>query len=357
VTVPIGPTDLPEPPERPDGDPPEASGPLRLRVPAEAAGERLDVYLGHAVPDQSRASARRLVDGGCVLLDGSGAKASQRLKGGETIEVRIPPVREIPLEPEEIPLDILLEDEALLAVNKPAGMVVHPAPGHERGTLVNALLHHCRTLSAGSAPVRPGIVHRLDRDTSGVLLVAKTEEAHRRLAAQFEARTVGKTYLALTRGRPKPPSGLVEGEMGRHPGNRLLRALLPGSGHYSRSRYATREAFDSGFALVEVALETGRTHQARVHLASVGAPVLADEAYGGGGPVMAADLGGGPAGREEGGPVLARQALHAWRLALDHPLSGGRLTFEAPLPEDMSRALARLREGRAGGHEPVHRLE
>ncbi len=324
-------------PEEPEAEP------LRLRVPETSAGERLDTYLGSALPDQSRASARRLIDDGCVLLNSAGAKASHRLKGGEALEVRIPAVREIPLEAEPIPLDILYEDETCLAVNKPAGMVVHPAPGHERGTLVNALLHHCRSLPAGSGPVRPGIVHRLDRDTSGVILVAKTEEAHRRLAAQFETRSVEKTYLALTQGRPRPPSGVVEGEMGRHPGNRLLRALLPGAGRFSRSRYETREAF-GGFALVEVALETGRTHQARVHLASVGAPVLADEAYGGGSAVTAMALGGAD-GEGAGEPILRRQALHAWRLAFDHPVSGGRLLIEAPLPEDIRAVLACLRKG------------
>jgi len=240
--------------------------------------------------------------------------------------VRIPPPQPLDVEPEAIPLRIVYEDEDLLVVDKPAGLTVHPAPGHARHTLVNALLAHCGDLSGVGGVLRPGIVHRLDKDTSGLLLVAKNDRAHAGLSRQLKERTVEKGYLALVRGRIEQPEGVIEGAIGRDPRNRKRMAIVEG-GRPARTAYRVREYLD-GMTLVEVAPSTGRTHQIRVHFAAAGHPIVGDALYG------------------KPSSLVGRQFLHAYRLAFRHPADGRAVAFESPLPADLEEALRLAREGR-----------
>ena len=244
------------------------------------------------------------------------------------MELAVPPAAPSELRPEAIPLEIVLEDADLLVVNKPAGLTVHPAPGHPSGTLVNALLSAVPDLAGIGGTVRPGIVHRLDKDTSGLLVVAKSDEAHRALAAQFKAHTAQRTYLAVVRGRMPRDEGTITAALGRHPAHRKRFAVVP-RGRAAVTHYAVLERFRAA-TLVACRLETGRTHQIRVHLAHSGHPLVGDPVYG-----------------RARAPEIARQALHAARLEFMHPRTGRRVTCTAPLPEDMARLLARLR-GEAG---------
>ena len=332
---------------------------LALIIPPDLDGERLDKSLVRLFPGQSRSFWQRAVDAGLASIgDGETGKPGRRMRAGERLLLE--PFRPVAAaaRPEAIPLSILYEDDDIAVVDKPPGMVVHPSPGHAGGTLINALLHHCGEglAGVGEAP-RPGIVHRLDRDTSGCLAVAKNDRAHRSLVRQFTERRVGKIYLALTDGVPRPPTGRVEGNIGRHPVNRKFHAVLASGGRHSLTLYRTVENYGV-LALVECDLKTGRTHQARVHLASIGAPVLCDGDYGRRREFTRADIGqaigmyryGKPdrpdeTGRE-GEAILSRQALHAWRLSFDHPATGGRLRFEAPVPADLLAVLAPLRAAR-----------
>lgn len=309
-----------------------------LVVPASEAGRRLDQFLAAALPDLSRSMIRTFIDRGLATLPTGRVKPALKVREGDTITLDVPEPVEMSAEPEAIPLSVLHEDASLIVIDKPPGLVVHPSPGHESGTLVNALLHHCRDLSGIGGELRPGIVHRLDRDTSGCIVCAKSDTAHRILSAQFAARTTGKRYLAITHGVPRPPAGRVEGGMGRHPRHRQRQALLPVGGRHSLTEYRTVEDFDD-VALVECTLHTGRTHQIRVHLKSVHAPILCDAEYGREASVTEGELrkGGG------GEVVLSRQALHAAELAFDHPVTGERMVFSAPLPADMERVLTLLR--------------
>lgn len=302
-----------------------------LHVPAEAAGARLDVFLSERFQDTSRTFIRRLIDDELVQVDPGKTKASHRLRGGERIVVFLPEPVELSAEPEAIPLSVLFEDEYLIVIDKPPGMVVHPSPGHESGTLVNALLHHCSDLSGIGGVLRPGIVHRLDRDTSGCLVAAKTDVAHQWLVAQFSNRSVEKTYLAITEGVPQPAKGTVTGLIGRHPVHRQRQAMLEQGGRHSHTDYRTLENLRT-HACVECDLHTGRTHQIRVHLKHRHAPILCDADYGRGGVFP-----------RNGEAVLSRQALHARRLGFRHPATGAWLRLEAPLPGDMAAALAFLR--------------
>ncbi len=296
------------------------------------AGSRLDLALA-TLADVPRSQARRWIDTGCVRVDGARLRASHRLRGGESLEADPPEPRPSPVEPEAIPLAVLFEDADLIVIDKPAGLVVHPAPGHDRGTLVNALLHHCRDLSGVGGVLRPGIVHRLDRGTSGVLVAAKNDAAHAGLAAQFRAHDIERVYLALVRGTPGGDAGRVDRPVGRHPRDRKRMSVAARVAREAHTAWRVRERFArSGVALLEVRPETGRTHQIRVHLASAGLPIVADPVYG--------------RGRERFG--LARPALHAARLGFAHPRSGERLAFEAPPPRDFAAALALLRR-REGG--------
>jgi len=294
-----------------------------LELTADRPGERLDVFLSRAVADLSRSQARRLIDDGLVTVDGTPERPSYRLPGGARITATLPPVEEVEPAAERIPLTIIYQDEDVIVVDKPAGLTVHPAPGHPSGTLVNALLALAPELADLRDRVRPGIVHRLDRDTSGLLVVARNERARDDLIRQMKQREVSKTYLALVQGVPQPPQGTIEAPIGRHPRNRKKMAVVAG-GREAETRYRTREEVD-GFALLEVEPVTGRTHQIRVHLAAVGHPVVGDSVYG-----KRSDL-------------VGRQFLHAWRLAFDLPSSGRRVEFESPLPADLRAALAALR--------------
>lgn len=307
-----------------------------IEVPAAAAGERLDKHLASALPDLSRSHLARLVSEGHVLLDGATAKASTRLRGGERISVEVPEPEDRGLVPQALDLSIVFEDEDLLVIDKPPGLVVHPGAGVKQGTLVHALLHHCGPglLSVGG-PGRPGIVHRLDKGTSGILVAAKTPEAYRTLSAQFAARTVAKTYLAIVLGAPRD-AGRVEAPIGRSTQHRTRMAIVPG-GRPALSEWRVIERFGRAAALVAISLHTGRTHQARVHAAHAGHPIAGDPTYGGGGEV--APWARGILGR------FGRPALHAFRLELDHPRTGRRMAFEAPLPADMAALAEALRAG------------
>jgi len=309
-------------------------GVFAFQAGADDAGRRLDVVIAGRIMDCSRSAAADLIRQQAVAVNGKTAKASYLVRNGDAIQGSRPSLPTARVDPEPIALDILFEDDALLVIHKPPGMVVHPAPGHYTGTLVNALLHHCPSLAAGSGQGRPGIVHRLDKDTSGTLVVAKTGVALTRLATAFKARHITKTYLALVHGVPKAASGTICLPIGRHPFDRKRMSTLSRHAREARSHWRLREAFRAT-ALLEVGLETGRTHQIRVHLAAVGHPVVGDPVYGPGRKAGGADLVTNRAGR---------QMLHAWRLGFGHPLTGVPLVFESPLPGDMAGLLEKLRD-------------
>jgi 23S rRNA pseudouridine1911/1915/1917 synthase len=313
-----------------------------LQVSASDAGTRLDKYLVSRLPDLSRSQLQRLIQEGQVHMSHGQATASSRVQEGESITVRVPPPRPARPAAEALPLRIIYEDEALLVIDKPPGMVVHPAPGHHHGTLVNALLFHCRTLSGVGGEVRPGIVHRLDKDTSGVLLVAKHDHSHRHLAAQLKARQLRRRYIALVRGRMPAPRGTIDAPIGRHPRQRQKMAVVAHYGRAACTHYQVLEAWGP-ISLLRLWLETGRTHQIRVHLTHVGHPVLGDPVYGS----MSWRLPGHPA-LERALQSFARQALHAERVRFQHPESCRWMAFTAPLPEDMATLIAQLRQEYAG---------
>lgn len=297
---------------------------------------RLDRALADALPQFSRERLKALLKAGAVQ-GGRGVErtASRKVTAGERLTVDVPAPTPSAAEPQDIPLDIVYEDAGLIVVDKPAGLVVHPAAGNRDGTLVNALLHHCGgELSGIGGVTRPGIVHRIDKDTSGLLVAAKTAHAHMALAAQFAAHSVGRRYLAITRGVPVPPAARVEGNVGRSPKNRKKMAVLDdGRGKAAVTHYRTLRALEDA-ALIECRLETGRTHQVRVHMAAQGFPLLGDPLYGGRGvrsqSALLKRLG------------FARQALHAAILQFEHPDRKEILTFESPLPADMQELVSAL---------------
>jgi 23S rRNA pseudouridine1911/1915/1917 synthase len=316
----------------------EVVGHTRLIVGAEADGERLDRWLSGRFPAESRARIQSLVAEESVRLDGRPARSSARLRAGQVVDVDWPAPKVAIPEAEDIPLRILHEDSRLLVLDKPAGLVVHPGAGSPGGTLVNALLHHIRDLSGIGGVLRPGIVHRLDRGTSGLMVVAKDDETHRDLARQFADRKVEKEYLALVLGVPSRREGTIDASIGRHPVERKRMAVRREGGRPARSSYVVVEAFD-GAALLRVRIHTGRTHQIRVHLASLGHPVAGDKTYGG-----TRTPGSRKAAARDALQSLERPALHAARLAFVHPASHERLAFESPLPADILRVVERLRE-------------
>ena len=324
--------------------PPELSStPSDFQVKARMVGKRIDAYLASRFPDYSRSVVQKVIDAGAVLVNGQPVKASYRVRLDDQIRVWLPELADEAPTPEEIPIPVVYEDEVMVVVNKPPGMVTHPAKGNWSGTLVNALQFHFDTLSTVGGGNRPGIVHRLDRDTSGLLIVAKDDRAHARLAQQFEARTIRKEYLALVAGVPGRDSDYIERPIGFHPTNREKMAIrLPeDGGKEAVTFYEVRERF-RGSALVLCRPQTGRTHQIRVHLAHVGHPILADKAYSGRDRVTRGDL-LGPGVPDADAVLLARQALHAHALRLAHPLTGADLSFTSPLPPDMAGVLAVLR--------------
>ncbi len=293
------------------------------RLTADAPGERLDRFLAERHADLSRSHVSALVGRGLVRVDGSCVKASYRLKGGETVEVEIAPPPPSTLTPQHIPLAVVYEDADVIVVDKPAGMVVHPAPGHPVGTLVNALLGRMPELARLENGERPGIVHRLDRDTSGLMVVAKTRLAHEYVARQLKERTVRKVYTALVEGRLEPPEGTIEAPIARDPRNRKRMAMVHG-GRDAETAYRVTERLP-GYSLVEAYPRTGRTHQIRVHFASLGHPLAGDGVYG------ARDIG------------LGRHFLHASALGFRLPGDGRYIEHYAPLPPELEAALASLR--------------
>jgi 23S rRNA pseudouridine1911/1915/1917 synthase len=316
---------------------PDEGEAVDLVVEAGASGERLDAWLARKVPGQSRSRLQDLIEKGHVQLDGHSARPAARLRSGQVVHLRLPePAPAVPA-PEDIPVTILYQDPRLLVLDKPAGIVVHPGAGTPSGTLVNALLYHVRDLSGVGGVLRPGIVHRLDRGTSGVLLVAKDDEAHRALARQFASRSVEKEYLALVLGVPARRQGTITAAIGRDPVRRKTMSVRAPRGREARTSYAVVEAFD-GAALLRVRIHTGRTHQIRVHLSSIGHPVAGDPAYGGTHPPRSRS-----AAAREALATLTRPALHAARLVFTHPGSGERVAFESPLPPDLSAVLQSLR--------------
>lgn len=315
---------------------------VKVSVEAEDEGLRLDAYLAaHPSLGLSRARLQRLIRDGAVSVSGRRVKPSRHVRAGEEVSVELPELKPASVGPEPIELEVLYEDPHFLVVNKPPGMVVHPAGRVRSGTLVNALLHHCAGSLSGIGGVeRPGIVHRLDKETSGLLVAAKTDRAHMGLTRQFAGRKVDKRYRAVVVGVVEADEGVVEGPIGRHPSDRKRMAVVEG-GREAETTYRVVERF-SAHTHLEVRLRTGRTHQIRVHLASIGHPVLGDKAYGG------RRLRRGR--RAAGEALIGRQALHAWRLAFDHPVEGRRMAFEAPPPEDFEEALRRLRSTREPGY-------
>ena len=306
--------------------------PPTLTVDEASAGLRLDRWLVSMVPELSRARLQALIDEGHVRVGGAARKAAYRLHGGEAVEIEVPPTPPEELVPEPIALDIVHEDDHVLVVYKPAGMVTHPGAGVSRGTLAAAALAHAPGIAGVGGPRRPGVVHRLDKGTSGLLVIAKTWAAYYALVAQLAAREVTREYLAVVHGRMTRTEGRVEAPIGRDPHHRQKMTIRPaGQGRRAITRFRVLERF-TGFTLVECRLETGRTHQIRVHLASLGHPVVGDEVY----------------GRVRDRPPVALEgfALHAARLAFVHPATRTRLEFVAPLPPRMDRLLSHLRHTR-----------
>jgi 23S rRNA pseudouridine1911/1915/1917 synthase len=313
---------------------------LEVELTPGDAGQRLDKALAAVLPDMSRARLQALIQEGHVSRQGETLASASAKAAAGLYQIEVPPPAPADPEPQDIPLQVLFEDADLIVIDKPAGMAVHPAPGSADRTLVNALLHHCRGgLSGIGGVARPGIVHRLDKDTSGVMVAAKTDAAHAGLAAQFARHDVERVYVALVRGAPHPARGRIETLIGRSPHDRKKMAVLKSGGRSAITDYATERSFGPAerplAARIACRLKTGRTHQIRVHLASKGSPCLGDPVYGSGPP--------GPAVRAaiaEAG--LERQALHAAVLGFVHPISGEALRFETPLPEDMAGLQARL---------------
>ena len=298
----------------------------RLIVDEGAAGERLDRFLAGRELEVSRSHIQKLIESGCVLVNGRTAKANAKLREGDAVETELPEAQELEILPEDIPLDILYEDSDVIVINKARGMVVHPAAGAADGTLVNALLHHCEDLSGINGVIRPGIVHRLDKDTSGVMVAAKNDRAHVDLAEQIREKTAQRIYRAIVCGTIAEDRGEIHAPIGRHPTERKKMAVVPG-GKEATTLFRVVERFPA-HTLVECRLKTGRTHQIRVHMAYIGHPLLGDPKY----------------GRKM--PDIAGQALHSCELSFTHPRTKERMTFAAEMPEDMQAILHALRRGR-----------
>ncbi|WP_438433441.1 RluA family pseudouridine synthase [Gorillibacterium sp. sgz500922] len=292
----------------------------------EAAGERIDKYLVETIEaDVSRSQVQQWIKDGRVRVNDAAVKGSYKLAEGDRIEVSIPEPEELDVQPENLPLEIVYEDSDVVVINKPRGMVVHPAPGHSSGTVVNALLYHCRDLSGINGVLRPGIVHRIDKDTSGLLMAAKNDLAHASLAAQLKEHSVTRKYIAVVHGNIPHDQGTIDAPIGRDSGDRKLFTVTHRNSKHAVTHFAVLERLGN-FTLIELKLETGRTHQIRVHMKYIGHPLVGDPAY------------GKPKDHEMRG-----QALHAAVLGFVHPRSGERLEFAAPLPGDMEQLLTRLR--------------
>ena len=299
---------------------------IPLDLTADREGERLDAFLARSVPDLTRSAAQRLLERGAVTLRGRAAKKNDKTRLGDSLTVCLPEPQPVDLVPQNIPLDVIYEDDDVIVVNKPVGLVVHPAPGHPDGTLVNALLYHCGTsLSGINGELRPGIVHRIDRDTSGLIVAAKNDRAHLALAAQLQDHSLARVYEAVAVGGFREDCGTVDAPIGRHPVDRKKMAVDRKNGREAVTHWSVLARYP-GYTHVECRLETGRTHQIRVHLASIGHPLLGDTVY----------------GSKKPWPGLAGQCLHARRLRFVHPSTGEPLELECPLPDWFQDVLEKL---------------
>jgi len=298
-----------------------APHPIDVVVPKQASGTRLDRFLADHLAQFSRSRLQQLIRSGAITLNAKSVRPRDVVRTGDTIRIAEPAVERSNLRSENIPLEVLFEDDDLIVLNKPAGLVVHPGAGHQEHTLVNALLGHCRSLSAIGGEERPGIVHRLDKDTSGCIVVAKNDETHRALSTQFADRTVNKVYLALVAGTLRKTAGSIDANIGRHPVHRQRMSVNRTRGRAARTDYNVVATAD-GISLVECQLHSGRTHQIRVHLHHIGHPVLGDKLYG-----------------RKTVSGFARQMLHAWKLGFQHPKIGEWKQFRAPVPEDFRAAM------------------
>jgi 23S rRNA pseudouridine1911/1915/1917 synthase len=297
---------------------------IKLTVSSEQARQRLDRVLAEALPAFSRARLQTLIRDGFVSLNGKPPRPRDLVRTGDIVELQEPELEKVEAQPEQITLDVIFEDDDLLVLNKPAGIVMHPGAGHQAHTLVNALLAHCQNLSGIGGKERPGIVHRLDKETSGALVVAKNDTTHRDLSSQFAARTMTKIYLALVAGILRKTSGVIDKAIARHPVHRQRMSIARRQGRSAKTEYRVLRSGDE-ISLVECILHSGRTHQIRVHLHHLGHPVLGDKLYGG---KRAGDY--------------SRQMLHAWKLAFRHPRSGDEMSFEAPVPRDFADAMRQI---------------
>lgn len=317
-------------------------------IDAETAGLRCDLFLLARNVRETRSQIKRLVSEGHVLVNGKRIKAGYTLRAGDIVRVTLPPPQPVRPEPEPIPITIVHEDRSLAVIDKPAGLVVHPAAGNWRGTLVNALLHHFRDdLPVIGGAFRPGIVHRLDKDTSGLLVVARTEAAHHHLARQFQSHSAGRTYIAFAWGTLREDAGRIETSIGRHPVDRKRMAVVEGGGKHAITKWRV-VARHRGITKLSVELETGRTHQIRVQMAHLGHPLVGDTVYGRGAASRIATL---PPPLRGVVASISRQALHAWKLRFLHPETGEEVTFTAALPPDLARLEAALSAhgGKGGG--------
>jgi 23S rRNA pseudouridine1911/1915/1917 synthase len=324
-------------------------GPIDIEVRIKAEGMRLDRYLTLNFSDFSRSLLQEAIDSGAVFVNGKNSKSSYKVRSGDQLRIVLPEPKHDTAVPENIPLDIIYEDEWLALINKPSDMVVHPAKGNWSGTLVNALHYHFQNLSNANGKYRAGIVHRLDRDTSGVILIAKDEDVHRELSAAFEQRKVFKEYLTITCGELDRDSDYIEGRIKHHPTDRVKMFVTHDPNDEEAkdacTYYEVMERF-RGYSFVRVQPRTGRTHQIRVHLTSIGNAVLADKVYGGRDSLRLSDI-NGQIPDETDRVLITRQALHAWHLRFLHPKLGRWMEFEAPLPKDITGTLDALRQWRA----------
>lgn len=296
----------------------------------EISGERLDVFLARMHPELSRAHAQKLIADGCATVNGVIRKANYRVGEDDMVELDVPEPEETAILPEDIPLEILYEDSDIIVINKARGMVVHPAAGVSSGTLVNALMYHCKDLSGINGELRPGIVHRLDKDTSGVMVAAKNDKAHISLAQQIQEKTARRVYQAIVWGNIKEEAGVIHGDIGRHPADRKKMAIVQENGKPATTHFRVLRRFGE-HTLVECRLETGRTHQIRVHMTHIGHPLVGDPKYG-----------VGRQGKVRGDFAIEGQALHSISLELTHPVTGERLSFDSKLPKDMEKIIAKL---------------
>jgi 23S rRNA pseudouridine1911/1915/1917 synthase len=297
---------------------------IALQVEREHSGLRLDRFLAVALPTFSRARLQTLIRDGFVTLNGKKPRTRDPVRTGDSVQLEEPEIEKVEAQPEQMSLEILFEDDDLLVLNKPAGLVMHPGAGHQQHTLVNALLAHCKNLSGIGGKERPGIVHRLDKETSGCLVVAKNDATHRDLSRQFAARTMTKIYLALVAGRLRKSMGVIDKAIARHPVQRQKMSIARRQGRSAKTEYRVLRA-GNDMSLLECTLHSGRTHQIRVHLHDLGHPVLGDKLYGG---KRAGDF--------------PRQMLHAWKLAFTHPRSGDEISLDAPVPSDFAEAMRQI---------------